>query len=139
MLPLQADCPGQGAHKNTIWCGLGVPSSVASVADAGQPDPSRPILCRRLCVSCPRIHPMFRASRALRPIRPAQCIQKRFLSIHEYRGAQLLKQVPDFTWLAADHVVWRRCPRRISRIHTRGGRSSCNEARYVQLISATAC
>ena len=36
---------------------------------------------------------MFRLSRTLRPIQSVQSIQKRFLSIHEYRGAELLKQV----------------------------------------------
>jgi len=49
---------------------------------------------------------MFRLSRTLRPLQsPFQPVQRRFLSIHEYRGAQLLKMVsffctsiPTLTW-----------------------------------------
>src|SRR5579862_4630225 len=45
---------------------------------------------------------MFRVSRALRPVRAAQTVQKRFLSIHEYRGAQLLKMVMSLRLLGID-------------------------------------
>ena len=48
---------------------------------------------------------MFRLARTLRPIRPIQSVQKRFLSIHEYRGAQLLKEVsPSCSTAKVDHL-----------------------------------